>query len=280
MAKRYLKSPLNYVGGKFKILDQILPLFPDKINTFIDMFGGGYNVGINVKANTHIYNDIDKATVNLQEWFYTTDTDDIITEIESIVRDYQLSDTNAEGFNALRDYYNEGHTDPGIFYVLICHSFNNQMRFNKKGKYNMTFGKRTFNVALREKLITYVEALKRQNIVFGNHYFDEYRYVNSDSFVYCDPPYLNSTAVYNETWRLNGGWTIRDELNLIDILNDYNDRGIKFALSNNLKYSNDDLEGWIRNNRYTIHYLNADYSGCSYNKIDRSKDIEVLITNY
>lgn len=29
-----IKSPLNYVGGKFKLLPQILPLFPDSINTF------------------------------------------------------------------------------------------------------------------------------------------------------------------------------------------------------------------------------------------------------
>lgn len=35
------KSPLNYTGGKFKLLPQILPLFPDKTDTFVDLFGGG-----------------------------------------------------------------------------------------------------------------------------------------------------------------------------------------------------------------------------------------------
>ena len=50
-----IKSPLNYVGGKYKLLPQILPLFPDNINTFVDLFGGGFNVGINVKANKIIY---------------------------------------------------------------------------------------------------------------------------------------------------------------------------------------------------------------------------------
>ena len=53
-----IKSPLNYTGGKFKLLPQILPLFPDKINTFVDLFAGGCNVGINVRANKIICNDI------------------------------------------------------------------------------------------------------------------------------------------------------------------------------------------------------------------------------
>ena len=46
-----IKSPLNYIGGKAKILDQILPLFPKEIDNFIDLFAGGCNVGINVNAN-------------------------------------------------------------------------------------------------------------------------------------------------------------------------------------------------------------------------------------
>ena len=36
----YIKSPLNYVGGKYKLLNEIIPLFPNDINTFVDLFGG------------------------------------------------------------------------------------------------------------------------------------------------------------------------------------------------------------------------------------------------
>lgn len=55
--QEYIKSPLNYVGGKYKLLPQILPLFPKNIDTFIDLFGGGFNVGINVPAKEVIYNE-------------------------------------------------------------------------------------------------------------------------------------------------------------------------------------------------------------------------------
>ena len=39
------------------MLSQIIPLFPKNIQTFVDLFGGGFNVGINVKADKIIYND-------------------------------------------------------------------------------------------------------------------------------------------------------------------------------------------------------------------------------
>ena len=39
MLNKYIKSPLNYTGGKFKLLSQIVPLLPQNINTFVDLFG-------------------------------------------------------------------------------------------------------------------------------------------------------------------------------------------------------------------------------------------------
>ena len=55
--KRNIKSPLNYTGGKYQLLNQIAPLFPKRIDTFVDLFAGGCNVGINIKANKIIFND-------------------------------------------------------------------------------------------------------------------------------------------------------------------------------------------------------------------------------
>ena len=44
----YVKSPLNYTGGKYKLLPQLLELFPKQVNTFVDLFAGGGNVSVNV----------------------------------------------------------------------------------------------------------------------------------------------------------------------------------------------------------------------------------------
>lgn len=34
----YVHSPLNYIGGKRKLLPQIIPMFPREISTFVDPF--------------------------------------------------------------------------------------------------------------------------------------------------------------------------------------------------------------------------------------------------
>ena len=47
----YIKSPMNYTGGKYKLLPYILPSFPGELSRFVDLFAGGLNVGINVQAD-------------------------------------------------------------------------------------------------------------------------------------------------------------------------------------------------------------------------------------
>ena len=54
----YIKSPMNYIGGKYKLLPQLLPLFPQKISMFYDVFGGGGSVSLNVNSEYVYYNDI------------------------------------------------------------------------------------------------------------------------------------------------------------------------------------------------------------------------------
>ena len=54
---KYIKSPINYSGGKYRLLKQIMPLFPEKTNIFLDLFCGAGTVGINANANKVIFND-------------------------------------------------------------------------------------------------------------------------------------------------------------------------------------------------------------------------------
>ena len=279
MKNDYIKSPLNYIGGKHKLLKNILPLFPDKINTFVDLFGGGFNVGVNVQAEHIIYNDIIKPVVELLDYLKSNnDIEDILSDIDNYIQQYQLSKENKEGYLQLRNFYNTIQKTPIIFYTLLCYAFNNQIRFNKNGDYNMPFGKdrSSFNPTLRQKFIDFHKKINNTDCVFVNHSFENFDFSDFDSndFVYCDPPYFNSVASYNE----QGGWTAEHEQKLLNLLDSLNERGIKFALSNNLKYDNPYLKEWLK--KYKVHYINHDYSNCNYHKIDKSKDIEVLITNY
>ena len=40
---KYCESPIFYMGNKHKLLKQIIPLFPDECDTFVDLFGGSFN---------------------------------------------------------------------------------------------------------------------------------------------------------------------------------------------------------------------------------------------
>ena len=240
--------------------------------------GEGFNVGINVGSTQIIYNDKEPHVVELMQYLKDNELKTALLEIDRLINRYSLSKENAEGFNQLRNYYNEENNSPIVFYTLICYAFNYQIRFNQQGKYNMPFGKArsSFNPALRQKFITFVEAIHKRDCKFLNISFTEFDFntLTKNDLVYCDTPYLNSVATYNE----QGGWTEECERELLSVLDELDKRGIRFALSNNLKYKNPLLEEW--KNKYNVHYLTGNYSNCNYHKIDRSNDTEVLITNY
>lgn len=282
----YVKGPLNYTGGKHKLLPQILPLFPKEINTFVDLFCGGGNVTVNVEAKRIIGNDSEKHVIGIYQYLKTHNIDEIISQIEEIVKDYSLTLENAEGFNKLRSDYNNPQYDKYdtniMLYVLICFSFNHQFRFNSKGEFNMPFGKdrSRWNDAMKKNLINFQKVITDKDILFINKDFRELKIdkLNSNDFVYCDPPYLITCATYNE----KDGWNEQCERNLLELLDRLNENNVKFALSNVLfskGKTNDILIEWSE--KYNVHHLDYTYSNCSYHTKDKtSKPDEVLITNY
>ena len=104
---------------------------------------------------------------------------------------------------------------------------------------------------------------------------------DDNDLLYFDPPYYNSVGNYNDGKRGFEGWTAVHELKLLELLTKLNNQGTRFAVSNNLKYDNPYLKDWLEMNKYcTVHYLDGEHVNSNYHKLDRSKDIEVLITNY
>lgn len=282
--KQCVKSPLNYTGGKSKLLPQILPLFPDKVGTFVDLFCGGCNVGSNVNADKVIYNDYMSQIIELFKNWKDTNLEDTIQYIETQIEKFNLSKQNQEGFLELRKQYNE-YRDIRDLFVLVAYAFNHQIRFNSKGEYNMPFGKdrSEYNKNMKTNLINFITRIQEQDSTFLNKSFDELNVeeFTKDTFVYADPPYLITVASYNE----NGGWNEQMEYKLLEYLDKCTENGIKFALSNVLEMndkSNDILKKWAQEKGYNIHHLNYTYGNCNYHKLDKTVGLtdEVLITNY
>lgn len=285
----YIKSPMNYTGGKYKLLPQILPLFPTEINTFVDLFTGGGNIAVNVNANKIIANDNETHVIDIYKAFQNgyDSVEGIINAIESYIAKYNLSIDNTEGFNKLRNDYNSNpfksnYITSTVLYVLICYSFNHQFRFNSKGEFNMPFGKNRsqWNDTMKKNLINFHKAITEKNIIFTNKDFNELKIdkLSSNDFVYCDPPYLITCATYNE----KDGWNENSERKLLELLDKLNSQSVKFALSNVLfskGKTNDILIEWSQ--KYNVHHLDYTYQNCNYHTKDKeSKPDEVLITNY
>lgn len=280
MKEKYIKSPMNYTGGKYKLLNQILPLFPKNINTFVDLFTGGCNVAVNVSANKIIANDLCTQVIDTYKGIQNNNTEKAIEMIEKIINEYDLTKENKEGYLELRNSYNDGNKEWYVFYTLLAYSFNNQIRFNKKGEFNMPFGKgrSSFNPTLKKKFEDFSNAIHNKNIKFTNNDFKKLNIdkLKDDDFVYLDPPYLVTEATYNT------GWNEETEKELLSLCDRLNEKGIKFAISNVLEHNgskNEILINWSKN--YNVNYLDYNYSNCNYHKKDNGhKSIEVLITNY
>lgn len=281
--QKYLKSPMNYIGGKYKLLPQILPHFPAQIGTFVDLFAGGCNVAVNVQAEHILCNDLNEKIIELFEAFRQRELEDILRQIDARIAEYHLSKENEEGFLRFRSEYNRA-PDPIDLYTLTCYSFNYQFRFNNQLEYNNPFGRQRsqFSQNMRRNLIAFVTRLKERDIRFCSRDFTQVPLdgLGPGDFLYCDPPYLITTGTYNDGNRGFRDWKEEQEYALYAYLDAASARGIRFALSNVLEHKgrkNEILLSWAK--KYRIIALDYNYSNASYNT-HKGKSREVLVVNY
>lgn len=303
--KEVIPSALNYTGGKYKLLSQILPLFPKDADQVVDLFCGGCNVGINVDCNKVLFNDSNEYLMGLLDTFRRLTKEEIFDWIYKSIDKYGLSlvskngydfyncesskglgEYNKAGYNKLRGDFNKKASKDNeyylMLYLLIVYSFNNQLRFNRKGEFNLPVGKRDFNSKMQGKLEAFIDRVKSGDYRFTT---DDFRNVSMEgytdkSFFYADPPYLITCATYNE----QAGWTENDEKDLLNYLEELDKKGIRFALSNVLESKgkkNVILSEWInQNKKFKAIPLNYDYTNSNYHTKKDGITKEVLVVNY
>ena len=305
-SKTYIASPLNYTGGKFRLLDQMIPVFPQAVNTFVDLFCGGANVGVNISAKRIVLSDSCPQLISLFKTMQQMGSNSFVESVKYVISQYGLSDSSTYGY----DYYNcESSKGLGSFnkepylrlkkhyaelkdsdpqksielYVLIVFGFNNQIRFNSKGEYNLPVGKRDFNSKMERKLRAFINKIHAPRFNFVNMDFRQLDIssLGEEDFVYADPPYLVTTASYNE----NNGWIESDERDLLELLDRLHAQGCKFALSNVIEskgMTNSILVEWLSTNanKYTVVPIESDYTNASYHRKNEGTSREVLVVNY
>lgn len=291
-------SPLNYTGNKAKSLGELLEIFPDSIDTFYDIFCGSCLVGANANAKNVVANDSSPHAIRLLNYLKDTSTEEILSNMESIIDKYGLTNSrlkpkgfyveykheglskyNKEGFLKMRSDFNTNKIkDYSLLFALTIFGFNHYIRFNSKGFYNIPVGKVDFSKSLYDKTIAFSELLKSKNIRVYNFDFrnkELYKYATENDLFYFDPPYMITDAPYNQFW------TSEEDRALLELLDYLNSKGIRFALSNVL-YSNGKtnsvLKQWSK--KYTVHVLKRQYKNANYRRKNHSLAKEVLITNF
>lgn len=297
-----IKSPIFYMGNKYDLLDDLLAYFPKKeeVDTFIDLFGGSGVVSLNVPYDNVRYNELNENIFELFKTLIEKPYDEIINHIKGRIEHFELYNKTTDTrqiedikireeasikYNNFRDYYNKQNPKSYLdLFTLTFFSFSNLIRFNNKKEFNMPFGNRCFLFGEHDiNLELFKNVMKNKNIIIENKNAFDILYnitENKGQFIYLDPPYSNTLAVYNEK-RAGGGWSIDDDNKLFQELNRLNKLGVKWALSNVLEnkgIKNTHIEEWaIENNYKIIEFRDKEYSALGKGNANTR---EVLIINY
>ncbi len=161
-------------------------------------------------------------------------------------------------------------------YLLLIYGFNHMLRFNGKGQFNLPVGNVDFNKNVQDALTGYFRLLSQKQAEWHNEDYRQFLgniIFQEGDLVYLDPPYLITFSEYNKLWNED---TERD---LLTLLNNLNERGVNFAISNVTHYrgrTNTLFLEWSA--QYHTHSIKSNYISFNDNSIKQFS--EVLVTNY
>lgn len=298
-----IRSPLFYVGDKYKLMPQLKNLFPKKINSFYDVFCGGGSASINVKANEFIMNDIDSKIIELHNFLQakSKDIELFIKSMYKLIKKYRLSLSelgkneeieqlkkifnktyfakyNKQSYLKIRDDYNKNQTNIDLLYLLLVYGFNHMIRFNTQGQFNLPVGNVDWNKNVSMALRNYAHWCNNNHVVTSSA-MDFEDFVNSlklkaRDFLYFDPPYLIAFSDYNKLWGE------KEEHRLYKLLDRLNSKGIKWGLSNMYSHKgkiNEILLEWGKT--YNEYSIRSNYISRFDNTIKKGSR-EIYITNF
>lgn len=293
-----IRSPLFYVGDKYKLMPQLLEIFPKNINNYYDVFSGGGSASINVSAKHFHMNDLNTNVVKLHHFLQqqSKNIENFIFEMQYQINYYGLSHSehgnnpeieklkkiykktyfsryNKQAYLQLRSDYNSNQERTDLLYLLLIYGFNHMIRFNKKGQFNLPVGNVDWNSNVSLALTQYAEWVLNNDITLSNIDFEKALDKNFEinDFIYLDPPYLISSSEYNK------GWDENDERRLYELLDKLNEKGIQWGVSNMVKdhHGNQNyiLEKWM--SKYKVYKIKSNYISRFDNSIKDTHDVYV-----
>jgi len=264
------KSPLNYSGSKDSLMPQITKYLPGYIDSFVDVMGGAFNVGVNVVANEIVYNEYNPYVYEMVEMLLKKEPKKILEHTKNQIKKHNLNRSDSKTFNKFRAVYNNKQNSMDLF-VLSMFSFQNQLRFNSSFEFNTPVGNCAFNETLGQRVLNFKPKVKKINLLNFDFQNLDYKKFSKDSLFYFDPPYFITNGSYNDGKRGFNGWDADLETKLLKYITTLHNNGYKFMLSNIINHKNKTnhiLKEWIETHEFNIF------------KLESGVRREVLITNY
>lgn len=300
MKDTIVRSPFFYVGDKYKLMGQLRELFPKNISTYIEPFTGGGSSFLNIVAQRYVVNDIDHYVIALHQCLssYAGRQEEFLAKLYSIIDKYGLSCSyrnitapdeikkkyvktyysrfNKEAYTKMKADFNE-EENLVLLYLLLIYGFNHMIRFNSSGKFNLPVGNVDFNKNVHKAICHYFSFVEKSDITFVNKDFmaflNELEF-DKDSYIYLDPPYLISGSEYNKYWNEE------EEKRLCTYLDELNERGIRFGITNLINHKgmvNQTFLEWSK--KYKVYNIDSNYISFNDNTI-KADSKEVFVTNY
>lgn len=271
----YPRPFLKWAGGKTRLLNILLWFSPQTFESYHEPFLGGgslfFGLYRNRKIKKAIISDINAELIDT----YLAIRDNV----NEVIRLLQSFPYNKEFYYFMRDQ------DPwqlslperaARMIYLNKTGYNGLYRVNRKGKFNVPFGRyKAPKYFDRENLIAVAQSLQDVEILCTSFETVLERAAPGD-FVYFDPPYVPLTQTANFTSYHANGFGPSDQERLRDVCVALSERKVYVMLSNSNTKMVRSLYGL---EHFSIEEVLANRAiNCDKNK--RGKISELIITNY
>ncbi|MBJ8959151.1 adenine-specific DNA-methyltransferase [Citrobacter youngae] len=231
---------LKWAGGKYPLLDDIKRHLPQG-ECLIEPFVGAGSVFLNTDFSRYILADINSDLISLYN-IVKTRTDEYV----QASRELFMPETNQaevyyqfrEEFNACQDPFRRA----VLFLYLNRFGYNGLCRYNLRGEFNVPFGRYKKPYFPEAELYHFAE--KAQNAEFHCLSYEECMdRADSNSVVYCDPPYAPLSATANFTAYHTNSFSPKEQAHLAEMAEKLVSKQIPVLISN---HDTPDTREWYR----------------------------------
>ena len=291
------KPFLKWAGGKAQVLDSIRMKYPAGLGKtvvkYAEPFVGGGAVLFDILSNYQLSNvyisDINRELVLT----YKTIRDNIselTTHLKRLEEYYLPADEaarkeqfyeNRSRFNTLKLDHSESPELVALFIFLNRTCFNGLYRVNSKGEYNVPQGGyKNPCICDEDNLLAVSKHLQNVKIVCGD-YKESRSFIDSNTFVYFDPPYRPLTSSSSFTSYTQDGFGDKEQIELARFIDEVSNRGA-FIVASNSDPKNVDEDDNFFDELYSSHkiYRISASRAINSNGNGRGRINELLIASY